>query len=321
MRSRRGKAVAGALALFGSALAAAGCGLGPGEDSGSAELRVTRDYGQTSVVDAGERELSGSETVLRMLDRSADVATRYSGRFVQSIEGLEGGTRRGHRQDWFFYVNGVESPSGAADVVPGDGDRVWWDYRDWSSAMRVPAVVGSFPAPFLRGFGGDAYATRIDCLGARPPCEAVQTALRAAGVKAGLFEAEHSPGFDAESAPTLRVLVGPWSRVGADPAAQLVERGPGQSGVFADFEGTSPGRLEALDERGRVALGFGPEAGLIAAVRLRDAPPTWLVTGGGPAGVQAASQAFGEQQLRDRYALVARTGAAPLALPVGAAGQ
>jgi hypothetical protein len=254
-----------------------------------------------------------------MLDRHAEISTRYGGRFVQSIDGLAGGTQDGRRQDWFFYVNGVESGVGAADVRPRDGDRVWWDYRDWSSAMRVPAVVGSFPEPFLHGFEGDRYATRVDCLGPKQPCTAVQSSLRRAGVKAGLFDAEHARGFDAESAPTLRVLVGAWSRVGDDPAAAEIERGPAQSGVFARFG--AGGGLQALDPRARVSSSFGPRAGLIAAVRAESSPPTWVVTGTGSAGVTAAARAFGAATLRDRYAVIVPPGGQPTPVPAVTPGQ
>jgi hypothetical protein len=303
---------AAAVALV-CAAAAAGCGLGPGGDSGTGELRVTRDYGRSAVIDPVGFEAKESDTVLRVLDSNADLTTRYGGAFVQGIDGVDGTTRDGRRYDWFFYVNGVESPVGSADVPLRDGDRVWWDYRDWSTAMRVPAVVGSFPKPFLHGFEGRAYGTRIDCLGATAPCTTARESLAGDGVRSGVFAGEHAPGFDAESAPTLRVIVGPWGAVRADRAAALIEKGPSQSGVFARFDGNE---LVALDERGAVSARFGPGAGLIAAVRLEDGPPTWVVTGSDRAGVEAAAALFDASDLRDHYAVVAPPGAAPLPVPV-----
>jgi len=163
------KAKGTAAALVFAAAALAGCGLGPGEKSGEADLLVTRDYGATEL-QREQVDLSESETVLRMLDSSADVETRFDGGFVQSIDGLEGGTDDGRRSDWFFYVNGVESPIGAAEYEVEDGDRVWWDYRDWSTAMRVPAVVGSWPEPFVHGSDpgdGERWSAGVFCGGAR----------------------------------------------------------------------------------------------------------------------------------------------------------
>ena len=69
-----------------SAAVAVGCGVGEGEESGEVDLIVTRDYGASEL--QGEQvEISESETVLRMLDSSADVETRFGGGFVQSIDG------------------------------------------------------------------------------------------------------------------------------------------------------------------------------------------------------------------------------------------
>ena len=143
--------LAAALAL--SAAAVAGCGLGPGKDEGEVELTVTRDYGSTFMLQNSD-SIRESDTVLRVLDRNSDITTRYGGGFIQSIDGLAGGQSGGRRSDWFFYVNGVESPIGSAEYDPSGGDRIWWDYRDWTAAMRVPTVVGSWPEPFLHGFQG-----------------------------------------------------------------------------------------------------------------------------------------------------------------------
>ena len=95
-----------------------------------------------------------------MLDREAEIETRYGGGFVQSIEGVAGGTEDGRRLDWFFYVNGIESPVGSAERRVAGGDRIWWDHRDWTDAMRVPAVVGSWPEPFLQSSAGSTTASR-----------------------------------------------------------------------------------------------------------------------------------------------------------------
>jgi hypothetical protein len=91
-------------------------------------------------------------TLMQALDREADVSTRYGGRFVVSIDGLEGDI--GKRRDWFWFVNGIEGDRSAADYELRDGDIGWWDLRSWKTQMRVPVVVGAFPEPFLRGFAG-----------------------------------------------------------------------------------------------------------------------------------------------------------------------
>ncbi len=92
---------------------------------------------------------------MRLLQRRATVKTRYGGGFVQCVNGLCGGADAGRRVDWFYFVNGVEASKGAASVKVGGGDHVWWDRRSWEATDRVPAVVGSFPEPFLHGTGDE----------------------------------------------------------------------------------------------------------------------------------------------------------------------
>ena len=127
----------------------AGCG-GAGASSGSATLWVTRDEGRTLLVD---KTVPAGETALQALDRETDVSTRYGGKFVQSVNGLAGSIAKRH--DWFYFVNGIEGSRGAQEYRLHAGDVLWWDYRDWGRyGQSVSAVVGSFPEPFLHGFGG-----------------------------------------------------------------------------------------------------------------------------------------------------------------------
>ncbi|HEX4464702.1 MAG TPA: DUF4430 domain-containing protein [Solirubrobacterales bacterium] len=290
----RGPGTAVAIALLFAALAAAGCGLGPGSGVEDAELTVTRDYGTVPVLHRQLGDLTESDTVMRALERNADITTRYGGGFVQSIEGLEGEESASGSFDWFFYVNGVESTIGAADYALHGGESIWWDYRDWDAAMRVPAVVGSWPQPFLDGYEGKQRPVAVECLGGGSACNEVDERLTAAGV-------------DVSSRPpsgAIRVLVGPWSRVRSDPAAAQIERGPQTSGVFADFQRDGSGyRLSGLDEAGDTAADFGPGSGLVAATRRYEEPPVWVVTGASGAGVRAAAGLLDVADLRDHYAV------------------
>jgi uncharacterized protein DUF4430 len=289
-----------------TAAAAAGCGLGAGPASeGTATLTVTRDYGTRRLAFASENGPTASETVLRFLDRNARITTRYGGGFVQSIDGLSGTESGGRRFDWFFYVNGIESPIGATQVRVHGGDRIWWDYRDWTSAMRVPAIVGSWPQPFAAA----RRRARIACRAARPTCAMVRSRAGRVGLR---------PSHDAR-AP--RLLVGPWGRIRRDPAAAQLAAGPATSGVFARFARRGGAQtLELLDVGGGVARSAGAAAGLLAAVRAGDAPPTWLVTGTDGAGVRRAAGRLDAHDLRDRYA-VAALARGVISLPVGAASE
>jgi Domain of unknown function (DUF4430) len=280
-------------------LAAAGCGLGPGADVGSVSLTVTRDYGATQVVERSTEDVKESDTVMRVLDRNAAITTRYGGGFVQSIDGTEGHHLGGRLLDWFFYVNGIESSVGAADVSLHDGERIWWDYRDWTAAMHVPAVVGSFPEPFAHGYEGKRRSTEVACETAAATCARVRAALRRAG--ADLVGVGRGG---------IRVLVGPWRALRHDSTAARIESGPQSSGVFADFVPTAAGppRLFPLGEDGKPRSALGPDAGLVAATRRYDEPPVWIVTGTTGAGVRAAAGLLDPADLRDDYAVAIENG-------------
>jgi len=303
MRHRRGTAVVSALLC--AALATAGCGLGPGADVGDVQLTVTREYGAVPVLRSSV-EAKESDTVMRVLEGEAEIDTRYGGGFVHAIDGVAEEQRGGDPYDWFFYVDGVESQIGAAEYDLGGGERIWWDYRNWGTTNHIPAVVGSWPAPFSDGIGGRQYPVVVECLESRGSfrtddvqkepqnCEMTREALAREGVKVA----------DGESEKSIRLLVGPWQRVRTDPAAKLIEAGPAESGVFADFEITGDGyELIALDEGGERADRLGPNAGLVAATSRYGGLPVWVVTGGTTAAVRRAAAALDPKLLRDHYAI------------------
>jgi hypothetical protein len=307
----------GTAAALACAAALAGCGFGSGPSSqGTATLTVTRDYGSKPLVETADADPPESETVIRMLDREAEITTRYGGGFVQSIDGLSGDEAGGRRYDWFFYVNGIESPVGSAEVRVRGGDRIWWDYRDWTDAMRVPAVVGSWPEPFAQASGADVQPVRVVCLHGGPACDTADAALDDAGVKAGV---ERGRGADGGGAAGPRILVGPWASVGDDDAVGGLRGGPPANGVFAAFKGTTRDgyHLIALNATGAPAADLGPGAGLVAALRRGDDPPTWIVTGSGGPAVARAAGLLDERTLRDRYAVAQPPGGRPVALPLG----
>jgi len=288
------------LALAAGLLAAsalAGCGLGAGKGSGDVRVTVTADFGARRVGTAATAKTPGSETVMRFLQRNFRVQTRYGGGFVEAIDGLSGSSAGG-QVDWFYYVNGIEAGVGAAALRLHPGDRVWWDRHDWGAAMRVPAVVGSFPQPFRSGSGGKRFPVRIDCAqvgGAA--CTTVQDRLRAAGVT----DAAVAGVGGTAGKEVLRVVVGPWRTVRADPALQQLQRGPAASGVFVR-PSPSGAAIALLDPSGRPTGTLGPGAGLVAATRIGDQQPTWAVTGVDAAGTLAAARALDPASLRDRFA-------------------
>jgi hypothetical protein len=307
---------AAALALC--AIAVAGCGIGPGKDEGEVDLTVTRDYG-TQVMLQKTDSIHESDSVIRLLDRNADITTRYGGGFIQSIDGLAGSQSGGRTSDWFFYVNGIESPIGSAEYDPSGGDRVWWDYRDWTAAMRVPAVVGSWPEPFVNGFQGERYSTVLSC-GQRSAsaCDLTRSRLEEQGIEARVPVDE-----DPDAAPPITVLVGTWAELRQlGPAdvrqvqpGKVLSRQPSDSGVFARFVGTERPLLQLENQRGEDAGSIGKGGGLVAALRDGDEPPVWVVTGTDQKGVAAAAELIGPA-LRNHYAVATQPGAGPIGVPV-----
>ncbi len=298
-------------------VAAAGCGLGPGDaEQGEASLRVTRDFGAELLAEATLEDPTESDTVVRFLDQHAEIETSYGGNFVDSIDGLAGSTAGGE-DDWFFFVNGYYSEIGAGEAKVHGGDRIWWDYRDWRGAYRVPAVVGSFPEPFLHGESGSAAApaVELECIGAAADgCATAAAALDDAGID---YEREQLAAPEA-AGEALRVLVGPWADLRADPAAAQLERGPATSGVYATLGPCDGGYQLAVlgpDAKPRLRLA---DAGFIAALRRGDDPPTWVVSATVPAAVERAAALIGPATLRDRYAVAAGPAGAPLTVPASA---
>ena len=291
----------------------AGCGLGPGEEreGEGAQLRVTRDFGHRLLDVAREDALREDQTVMRFLRSDFDVATSDGGNFVQSIEGLKGGGSEG-QQDWFYWVNGVESGRGAAEYELAGGDLVQWDYRDWRAAMRVPAIVGAFPEPLARGWEGERRPVRLECEQARSAaCKQVEARLEAVDVPVS------NSSVGAPYTETLiRVLVGRWPALRQSVSA--LERGPADSGVFATFADDRRS-LELLDGAGKPARRVEPGdgTGLVAALFPREEQLAWVVTGLDDRAVEAAAGALRPRTLRDAFA-VAVTGAEAEKLPLEA---
>jgi hypothetical protein len=306
------------LALLALVVALAGCGLGSGgsssPDESGAELTVSRNFGADEVGQSSSKSIPGGETVMRQLQRQYTVGTRYGGGFVQEIDGVSGGRRSGRPVDWFFYVNGIESGSGAAARKLAPGDRVWWDHHDWGAAQSIPAVVGSFPEPFTSAARGKKLPIRIDCADdAVRDCREVRQRLEDAGAMVGgtgTLGTRAGPG-------VLRLLVGRWPEVRVDPSAQRLEQGPKVSGVFAR---PSPDgkQITLLDSRGRTVRTLGSGSGLVAATRFLDQQPTWVVTGTDAVGVASAAAALVEDRLKEHFAVALERGQeVPLPLPSG----
>ena len=262
--------------LLAAALLLAGCGVGHTGDQAPVKVTITRGLGAVVV---------------------REVQAKSGERLGALLRGQPSG------QHW---VNGVAA---ADDSTVHGGDRVWADLA--AAAARTPAVVGSFPEPFLRGIDGKRLPVRIECADARgPACRSVGDRLAAFDIPAA------RGGLQTARAPeTLRVLVGPWTALRLDPAANALEHGPRASGVYARV--APDGRtIAVLTAAGRTARTLRAGSGLVAAFKRPDERPVWVVTGTDAAGVASAARAFEEGTLDHRLAL-AVSGDLPVALPAG----
>jgi hypothetical protein len=283
-RNVRLRALGAVTAALG-AVALVGCGLGAGDAPTAINLTVTHDFGAHTVRSWSAPQVRGQETVMSLLMRNATVTTRYSGGFVQSIDGLSGGEAGGQPSDWFYYVNGVQAPQGAAATNVNPGDHIWWDLHDWSQTDGVPAVVGSFPEPFVNGIDGKRLPVRVECaVISSEPCQTVSSR---------------------------------WTAVSGDPSTHQIELRPRSSGVYARFAANGA-TLTLLNEQGAVARTLTAGAGLIAATRSAEAAPVWVITGTDDAGVEQAARAFNQATLANHFALALAPGGSPVPVPVSA---
>ena len=168
------------LALAALALLLAGCS-SASSSSGSATVWVTRDRGAVVLHAAS---VPAGTSVMRALDRVAEVQTRFGGRYVRSVDGV---SEHGDRA-WFFYVNGYLADRSAAEYRLRAGDLAWWDYRAWQDPAQDPVVLGAFPQPFLNGYDGRRRPAVV--VSSDPRARAVARRLHArllpAGTKAAL---------------------------------------------------------------------------------------------------------------------------------------
>ena len=132
----------GMAAVLLASLLVAGCGLGPGKDTGEASLLVTRDYGSELLIDKPDLPVNESSNAMRILDENGDLDTRYGGEFVQSVNGLSGDQDGGRSYDWFFAVNGIVAERGygahgeGSDTGEGGVNWLMFWYR-----VKEPVVV------------------------------------------------------------------------------------------------------------------------------------------------------------------------------------
>ena len=190
---------------------------GPGESSeGEATLTVTRDYGAEPVLEVSEQDPAETETVIRFLDREAEITTRYGGGFVQSIDGTAGRGRGRALQRLVLLrqrdrVRPRRRPRFRCAAATGSGGTTATGptrcgSRRWSARGPSPSPRPRPPAPTGSRSRSSASAPRPPATRS-PRCSPARASRRRSS----------SPGEAGGDA--LAAAGRPWERVRADPVA------------------------------------------------------------------------------------------------------
>ncbi len=273
-------------------------------DSGEARIIVTRNFGSELMID--ELIKLGSETsAMDALRQVADIETSYGGGFVDAINGVssrDGGSDSA-RNDWFIYLNGIQSDVGALDYTLYSGDVEHWDFRDWRFHHFVPAIIGDFPEPFLHGYEGDV----------RPVLVVYQDNLEEeAGILAeyllwlgvadvAITDFARLNDEDKESGNII--LLGDMNY---EPVAELNDIWK-RLGFYACF---AEGKLQVFDCQGELAAEHAAGSGLIQATQNPWNPDgigacenvVWMVSGVDAQGVKNAVEVMVNHYSEIRYA-------------------
>ena len=204
-------------ALLVLALVLAGCGAGA-RGHGTATLWVTRDRG-AHVIFSGP--VPAGENGIRTVELKLKITTRYGGRYLQSVDGIEGSLSE--QRDWFYYLDGLEGGVSAADVTLHAGDILWWDYRHWTPpTMDIPVVAGAYPQPFLQGRTSVLAESRMVAARLARQVHGVvgpRTSVRNYIVVGGRFAPEHVHVARFERGVKLELGTAIARRLAADPTA------------------------------------------------------------------------------------------------------
>jgi hypothetical protein len=272
----------------------------------AATMTITRDFGARRLTEIHQAHVSGSQSLLTLMEQSFPVRT--SGNVVTSIDGVS--AQPG--SSWFLFINGSSSGIGTRRLrtVVRPGDRIWWDLHDSTATRNVPVVVGSFPEPFVHGLGGKRLPVTLECApDVTLACNRVASAMAAVGVPA----ARQLLGTGSGTS-TLGIIVAPWRELNGEIAALLIAHGPSTGGVYARFAGRHGQTLELLGAQGQVVKRLGAGAGLVAGTGDPKTVPAWFVTGTDAAGVAAAASALTPARLAYHLA-VAVQGTRDLPVP------
>jgi len=256
----------------------------------SIHIVVTSDYGREILVEQ-TLPYSPNLNALAALQQVASIETAYGGGFVKGINGLSSSYHKSSsgRDDWFFYINGMMSNTGALDYNLHNGDTEYWDFHDWSFQKFNPAVIGLLPEPFLHGFRGQLDSTIVAY---SDDLEAEAQSLERLLASFDITPLTTRPVDDlsqSEKESGNLVLIGTQDTALISEINQQWKR----LGFFANF---SAGKLITFNSNGQQSAEYTSATGLIEATQNPWNPDgtgacenvVWLITGTDAVGVRSA---------------------------------
>lgn len=266
------------------ALLATGCArVSDAPSDPRAELRVSAGFGAEQLATA---RIDAGVSVMDAVRANTTVETAFGGGFVNAMHGRR--ATLDPKRDWFYYVNGLAPGRGAGEQTVRSGDRIWWDYHRWGDGASAPAVVGSWPEPFVHGYPETPGSVQADA--------PLDTVLRDAGAPVTTGESR------------WRVIVGAhvdlvqrdsaWARASADPWA---------SGLPVAVADGTVAQLQPDGQTIRVVDGGRALAALVpAGTTPDDGGAVFVVAGLDAAAARAAADRIAREPavLAGRYAVV-----------------
>lgn len=271
---------------------------------------VTQDFGREPMLDETIEVPSGT-SAMQAIKEVAAVETAYGGGFVKAIDGTRSEFEGGTKYDWLFYINGISSNKGAGGYTLHNGDVQHWDLHDWSFRTFIPAIVGSFPEPFLNGFGGQKRQTVV--LYSDPyaeDAEALRDKLTSLGVK-DVSDCNASTLSEHDKQNSNLILVGTMEDELVSELNVVWDR----LGFFLHFEDSATVSYAA---NGEPAAVYGAGCGLVQATQNPWNPKgtgacenvVWMVSGTDAAGVKGAVDALVNRtdEIEHAFAVVTANG-------------
>lgn len=239
---------------------------------------------------------------MEALTQSVEVETRYGGGFVNAIGGIRSQFPE-VKKDWFLYINGLQSNSGAGSYTLHPGDVEHWDFRDWSFWGFTPAIIGDFPEPFLHGYDGRVPPTVIVY---DESLQEEAQSLRDYLIQLGIEDVSttNTAGLSQDEKESCHlILVGTANCPLISELNQVYRK----LGLFVHFDA---GRMIALNSSGEIEKRYGSGTGVIQATQNPWNPRgigacenvVWMISGTDEDGVRAAVAALTKYHSELKYA-------------------